>query len=137
MCSVKRGSVFQRFSCQLFCSVVAALRFKEAIPPWIAHLFRPGRAQLRCDLVIFLLRQLSPWRGSSRRFSSGRGYDVKMGVVNGLAAAEPVVLLPSETRRSEPILLRNRRFLHRRQQVTHFIWLKVEKIARADSFRYD
>src|SRR4051812_39669588 len=128
MCSVKRGSVFQRFSCQLFCSVVAALRFKEAIPPWIAHLFRPGRAQLRCDLVIFLLRQLSPWRGSSRRFSSERGYDVKMGVVNGLAATETVILLNSKTGCSQPILLRDRRFLNRDQKLTHFVRLEIQQI---------
>src|SRR6185295_8781766 len=51
-------------------------------------LFGPGRAQLRCDLVIFRLRELSPWRGSSGRFASKRGYDVKMRMVNGLAAAE-------------------------------------------------
>src|SRR5437763_6108818 len=31
-------------------------------------LFRPGRFQLRCYLVVSRLRQLSPWRGSSRRF---------------------------------------------------------------------
>src|SRR5438552_18767162 len=98
-------------------------------------LFRPGCAQLRCDLLIFRLRQLSPWRRSSRRFSSKRGYDVKMGMVNGLAAAEPVILWNSKTGCSQPFLLSDRRFLHGRQKVTHLIWLKVQEISRAQPFR--
>jgi hypothetical protein len=35
-----------------------------------------------------------------------------MGMVNGLAAAEPVILLNSKTSCSQPILLRDRRFLN-------------------------
>src|ERR1700724_151996 len=94
-------------------------------------LFRPGRFQLRRDLVIFRLRQLSPWRGSSRRFSSKRGYDVKMGMVNGLAAAEPVILLNSKTGCSQSILLRDRRFLNRNQKVTHLVSLEIQQISCA------
>src|ERR1700730_6786686 len=92
----------------------------------LLHLFRPSRAQLRSYLLIFRLRQLSPWRGSSRRFSSERGDDVKMGMVNGLAAAEPVILLNSETRCSQPILLRDRRFLNRDQKLTHLVRLEIQ-----------
>src|SRR2546423_14502861 len=89
-------------------------------------LFRPGRAQLIPDRLVFLRRELSPWRGSAGRFSSKRGYDVKMRMINGLAAAEPVILLNSKTGCSQPILLCDRRFLHGRQQVTHLIRLKVQ-----------
>src|SRR2546430_1983566 len=96
---------------------------------------RPGRAQLIRDRLVFLRRELSPWRRSSRRFSSKRGYDVKMRMVNGLAAAEPVILLNSKTGCPQPILLRDRRFLHGRQQVTHLIRLKVQEISRAHPFR--
>ena len=96
-------------------------------------LFRPSRFQLRSYLVIFRLRQLSPWRGSSRRFPSERGYDVKMGMVNGLAAAEPVILLNSETRCSQPILLRDRRFLNRDQKVTHLVRLEIQQISCAQT----
>ncbi len=60
---------------------------------------------------------------------------MKMGMVNGLAAAEPVILLNSKTSCPQPILLRDRRFLHGRQQVTHLIRLKVQKISRAHPFR--
>src|SRR2546429_7790262 len=94
-------------------------------------LFRPGRAQLRSYLFIFRLRQLSPWRGSSRRFSSEGGHDVKMGMVNGLAAAEPVILGDSETGCSQPILLRNRRFLNRDEKVTHLVRLEIQQISCA------
>ena len=96
-------------------------------------LFRPSRFQLRSYLIIFRLRQLSPWRGSSRRFPSERGYDVKMGMVNGLAAAEPVILLNSETRCSQPILLRDRRFLNRDQKVTHLVRLEIQQIPCAQT----
>ncbi len=55
---------------------------------------------------------------------------MKMGMVNGLAAAEPVILLNSETRRSQPILLRDRRFLNRDQKVTHLVRFEVQQISR-------
>src|SRR2546421_11924314 len=100
----------------------------------VTSLFRPGRAQLIRDRLVFLRRELSPWGGSSGRFSSKRGYDVKMGMINGLAAAESVILLNSETGCSQPFLLRDRRFLHGRQQVTHLIRLKVQEISRAHPF---
>lgn len=60
---------------------------------------------------------------------------MNMRMVNSLAAAEPVVLLHSDARCSQSFLLRDRRFLHRRHQVTHLVRLKVEDIARAQSFR--
>src|SRR5438105_13099854 len=96
--------------------------------------FGPGRAQLIRDRLVFLRRELSSWRGSSGRFASKRGYDVKMGMINGLAAAKPVILLNSKTGCSQPFLLRDRRFLHGRQQVTHLIRLKVQEISRAQPF---
>ena len=58
-----------------------------------------------------------------------------MRMINGLAAAKSVILLNSKTSCSQPILLRDRRFLHGRQQVTHLIRLKVQKISRAHPFR--
>src|SRR5205085_11699444 len=87
------------------------------------------------DRLVFLRRELSSWGGSSRRFPTKRGYDVKMRMVNGLAAAESVILLNSKTGCSQPFLLRDRRFLHGRQQVTHLIRLKVQEISRAHPFR--
>ncbi len=62
---------------------------------------------------------------------------MKMSMVNSLAAAESVILLNSETRCSQPIFLRDRRFLNRQQKVTHLIRLKVQEITRAHSFRDD
>src|SRR5262249_20676130 len=85
--------------------------------------------------LIFRLGQLSPWRGSSRRFSSKRGYNVKVGMVNGLAAAESVILLNSKTSCSQPIFLRDRRFLTRDQKVTHLVRLEIQQISRAQPFR--
>jgi len=58
-----------------------------------------------------------------------------MGMVNGLAAAEPVILLNSETRCSQPILLRDRRFLNRDQKLTHFVRLEIQQISCAQPFR--
>src|SRR5262249_18127425 len=54
-----------------------------------------------------------------------------MGVVNGLAAAEPVILLNSKTSCSQPILLRDRRFLNRDQKVTHLVRLEIQQISCA------
>src|SRR5262249_12141102 len=77
------------------------------------------------------MRQLSPWRRSSRRFSSKRGHDVKMRMPEGLAAAEPVILLNSKTSCSQPIFLRDRRFLNRAHNVTHLVRLEIEQISCA------
>src|ERR1043166_2548476 len=97
--------------------------------------FRPGRAQLVRDRLVFLRRELSPWRGSSRRFAFKRGYDVKMGMVNGLAAAEPVILLNSKTSCAQPILLRDPRLLNRDQKITHLVRLEIQEISCAQPFR--
>src|SRR5438105_10976779 len=97
--------------------------------------FGPGRAQLIRDRLVFLRRELSSWGGSSGRFASKRGYDVKMGMVNGLAAAEPVILLNSKTSCSQPILLRDPRLLNRDQKVTHLVRLEIQQISCAQPFR--
>ena len=57
----------------------------------LSRLFGPGRAQLRCDVFVLRVRQLPSRRGRSRRFPTKRRYDVKMRMVNGLAAAESVI----------------------------------------------
>ena len=58
-----------------------------------------------------------------------------MGMVNGLAAAEPVILLNSETRCSQPIFLCDRRFLNRDQKIAHLVRLEIQQISRAQPFR--
>jgi len=52
-------------------------------------------------------------------------------MVNGLAAAEPVILLNSKTGCCQPILLCDRSFLHGRQQVTHLVRLEIQQISCA------
>ena len=77
-----------------------------------------GQAARSFAAIVFILRlrQLSSRRGSSRRFPTKRGYDVKMRMVNGLAAAESVILLHSETGCSQSIFLRDPSFLNRNEQ---------------------
>ena len=58
-----------------------------------------------------------------------------MGVVNGLAAAEPIILLNSKTGCSQPILLRDCRFLNGDQKVAHLIRLEIQQISCAQPFR--
>src|SRR5262249_26641519 len=60
---------------------------------------------------------------------------MKMRMVNGLAAAESVILLNSKTSCSQPILLRDRRFLNRDQKVTHLVRLEIQQISCAQPFR--
>ena len=60
---------------------------------------------------------------------------MKMSMVNGLAAAKPVILLNSETRCSQPIFLRDPSFLNRDQKVTHLVRLEIQQISRAQPFR--
>ena len=54
-----------------------------------------------------------------------------MGMVDGLAAAEPVILLNSKTSRPEPIFLCDRRFLDRDQKIAHLVRLEIQQIPRA------
>ena len=57
-----------------------------------------------------------------------------MGMVDGLAAAEPVILLNSETRCSQSIFLCDRRFLNRDQKIAHLVRLEIQQIPRAQPF---
>ena len=57
-----------------------------------------------------------------------------MGMVDGLAAAEPVILLNSETRCSQPIFLCDRSFLNRDQKIAHLVRLEIQQISRAQPF---
>ena len=56
-------------------------------------------------------------------------------MINGLATAEPVILLHSKTSCPQPIFLRDRRFLNRDQKVTHLVRLEIQQISCAQPFR--
>ena len=58
----------------------------------LSSLLGQGRVQLRCYPIVLRLRQFPSWRGQPRRFSSEGRHDVKMSMVNGLAAADTVIL---------------------------------------------
>ena len=57
-------------------------------------------------------------------------------MVNGLAAAQPVILLNSETRCSQPIFLRDRSFLNRHEKIAQLVRLEIQQIPRTQPFWY-